>query len=417
MERRKKSEKSSPAGQGPFREELLDELLREYQVPEDLTAPEGLLKQLTAALVNRAMEAELSEHLGYDHGEAPPEGQTNRRNGTGRKAVRTDHGPVEVRVPRDREGSFEPKLIPKHQRSFAGFDDKIISMYARGMSTREIQGHLHELYGVETSPDLISRVTEGVMDELKSWQKRSLEAVYPIVYLDALVMKIRDKGVVQNRAIYVVVGVDTDGRKTVLGLWIQSTEGAKFWLSILNELKQRGVRDILVLCADGLTGLPQAVEAAFPETIFQTCIVHMVRSSTRLVPWKERRAVCAALRDVYTAADITGAEEALAAFEETWGEAYPMIGRSWRERWDLVTPFLAFPAEVRRAIYTTNAIESLHRTLRKSLKTRGSLPHDEAALKLLYLSIRNAKKWGHPHHSWGQARLQFAIHFGDRFPV
>ena len=291
-------------------------------------------------------------------------------------------------------------------------------MYARGMSTRDIWAHLSEMFGVEVSPDLISRATDAVVDELKAWQRRPLERVYPIVYLDALVVKIRDKGLVQNRAVYLAVGVDLDGHKDVLGMWIQTTEGAKFWLAILNELKQRGVEDILVLSADGLAGMPQAVEAAFPSTIFQTCIVHMVRSSTRFVPWKERRAVCAELRKIYNADDIEHAAAELDAFEAVWGERFPMIATAWRERWNEVTPFLAFPAEVRRAIYTTNAIEALHRILRKVLKTRGHMPTDDAALKLLFLAIQNAKKkWGRPHHSWSQARLQFAIHFGDRFPA
>ena len=401
-----------------IRRELLDELLKDYTRPEDLIGPDGVLKELMAALVSRAMEAELSHHLGYEHGDRAPEGQTNRRNGSGRKTVRTERGQVEVRVPRDREGSFEPRIVPKHQRHFDGFDDQILSMYARGMSTRDIQAHLAELYGVDVSPDLVSRVTHAVVDELKSWQRRPLERVYPIVYLDALMVKIRDKGVVQNRAVYVAVGVDLEGHKDVLGLWIQNAEGAKFWLAILNELKQRGVQDILVLSADGLTGLPQAVEAAFPATIFQTCIVHMVRSSTRFVPWKERRAVCADLRLIYTATDVDEAWEALEAFESVWGERFPMIGKAWRERWGEITPFLAFPLEMRRAIYTTNAIEALHRILRKVLKTRGHMPNDDAALKLLFLAIRNAKKrWGRPHHTWSQARLQFAIHFGDRIPT
>lgn len=414
----KKNSKSKGGARPRIKRELLDELLGNYERPEDLIGPEGLLKELTAALINRAMEAELSHHLGYSHKETAPEEQTNRRNGSGRKKVRTDQGELPIRVPRDRDGSFEPKLIPKHQRHFDGFDDKIVSMYARGMSTRDIRAHLEEIYGVDVSPDLVSRATDAVVDELKAWQKRPLERVYPIVYLDALMVKIRDKGLVENRAVYIVVGVDIDGQKDVLGMWVQTTEGAKFWLSILNELKQRGVQDILVLCADGLTGLPQAVEASFPTTIFQTCLVHMVRSSTRFVPWKERKAVCADLRKIYTASDVEDAEDALRGFEAAWGERFPMIGRAWRERWDEITPFLAFPAEIRRAVYTTNAIEALNRMLRKVLKTRGHMPNDDAALKLLFLAIRNAKKtWGRPHHSWSQARLQFAIHFGDRIPA
>lgn len=402
----------------PIPKELLDQLLKGYQGPQDLLGEQGLFKRLTAALVNRAMDAELGHHLGYQAGEKAPEGQKNRRNGKGRKTVRTDQGPVELEVPRDREGTFEPQLVPKHQRHFNGFDDKIVSMYARGMSTREIQAHIQEIYGVEVSPDLVSAATAAVLDELEAWQRRPLEAVYPIVYLDALVVKIRDRGVVQNKSVYLVVGVDLDGRKTVLGMWVQSTEGAKFWLSILEELRQRGVQDVFVLCADGLTGLPQAVEAVFPQTIFQTCLVHVVRSSTRYVPWKERKAVCADLRAIYTAANEDEALRALEAFEARWASRFPMIGKAWRARWAEITPFLAFPAEIRRAIYTTNAIEALNRQVRKVLKTRGHMPNDQAALKLVFLAIRNAeKKWGHPHRkTWAQARLQFVIHFEDRIP-
>jgi putative transposase len=398
--------------------ELLDELLKGYSKPEDLTGPGGLLKQLTAALVTRAMNAELEHHLGYEKGDTPPEGQANRRNGRSAKVLRTNQGNVQVEVPRDRDGTFEPQLVKKHQRHFDGFDDKILSMYSRGMSVRDIRSHLEEIYGVEVSPDLISRVTDAVVDELKAWQSRPLESVYLVVYLDALVVKIRDKGVVDNKSVYLAVGVAADGNKDVLGMWLAPTEGAKFWLSILTELRQRGVQDILVLCADGLTGLPDAVEASFPKAIFQTCIVHMVRSSTRFVPWKERRAVCTDLRRVYGAANAGDAEEALEEFEAKWGARFPMIAKSWRTRWHEVIPFLSFPPALRRAIYTTNAIEALNRQLRKVLKTKGALPSDDAALKLLYLAIRNAKKtWGKHHFSWTQALLQFAIYFEDRIPA
>jgi putative transposase len=409
---------SKKKDQDAIRPELLDELLSGYSKPEDLTGPDGLLKRLTGALVNRAMHAELDEHLGYDKGGHPPEGQGNRRNGKGGKRVRTDQGEVDIEVPRDRDGTFEPQLVPKHQRHFDGFDDKIISMYARGMSTRDIRAHLQEIYGVEVSPDLISRVTDAVVDELREWQQRPLDAVYLIVYLDALVVKTRDKSGVRNKSVYLVVGVTPEGNKDVLGMWIQNTEGAKFWLAILNELRQRGVGDILVMCADGLTGLPEAVEAAFPQAIFQTCIVHMVRSSTRFVAWKDRRAVCADLRAIYTAQDAEAAEEALGAFERTWGNRFPMIAPAWRRRWGEITPFLAFPQELRRAIYTTNAIEALNRQLRKVLKTRGHMPTDGAVFKLLFLAIRNAKKtWGRRTRAWNQQLLQFAIHFGERLPA
>ena len=408
---------ADPRDKRPIPKELLDELLKGYRSPQDLLGEDGLFKRLTAALVNRAMEAELTHHLGYEPGQPAPEGQRNRRNGKGRKRVRTEQGPVEIDVPRDRDSSFEPRIVPKHQRHFNGFDDKIVSMYARGMSTREIQAHLQEIYGVEVSPDLVSTATAAVLDELQAWQHRPLEAVYPIVYLDALVVKIRDKGVVQNKAVYLVVGVDPDGVKTVLGMWIQNTEGAKFWLAILEELRQRGVQDIFVLCADGLSGLPEAVEAAFPRTIFQTCIVHMIRSSTRLVPWGERRELCADLKAVYSSVDEEQARLALDSFEAKWGRRFPSIGKAWRTRWAEITPFLAFPAEIRHAIYTTNAIEALNRHIRKTLKTRGHMPTDDAALKLIFLAIRNAEKtWGRAR-MWAQARLQFAVHFGDRFPT
>ena len=398
-------------------DELLDELLEEYGGSPGVTGPDGLLKELTRAVVNRAMNAELTHHLGYESGQTPPSEQRNRRNGKGAKTVRTDQGPLEIDVPRDRDGTFEPQLVPKHQRHFDGFDDKILSMYARGMTTREIRAHLEEIYGVAVSPDLISRVTDAVVDELTAWQGRPLERVYLVAYLDALVIKVRDKSGVQNKSVYIVVGVKPDGSKDVLGLWMQATEGAKFWLTILTELRQRGVEDILVLCADGLTGMPEAVEAAFPQAIFQTCIVHMVRSSTRFVPWKDRKAVCADLRTVYNADSVDSAEAALDAFENKWGSRFPMIAPAWRRRWDEVTPFLAFPAEIRRAIYTTNAIEALNRQLRKVLKTRGHMPNDKAALKLLYLAVRNAQKnWGGRDRRWNTALLQFAIHFEGRIP-
>jgi putative transposase len=405
--------------------EVLDELLKDYRSPEDLTGPDGLLKELVGALVSRAMDAELTHHLGYEAGETPPAEQPNRRNGKGSKKLRTGHGEVEIDVPRDRDGTFEPKIVPKHKRDFDGFDDKIIAMYGRGMSVRDIQSTLAEIYGVDVSPDLISRATEKVLEEMRAWQQRALEPVYLVVYVDALVVKIRDKGTVQNKAVYSAIGIGADGHKEVLGLWIQQTEGAKFWLAIFEELRQRGVEDVLVLCADGLTGMSQAVEAVFPKAIFQTCIVHLVRSSTRFVPYKDRRKVCADLRAVYNAPDEPQALEALRSFEATWGARFPMIVPAWRRNWDAVAPFLAFPAEVRRAIYTTNAIEALHRQLRKVLKTRGHLPNDDAALKILFLAIRNASQdwvgparsyWSGRNRNWNQFLLQFVIHFGDRIP-
>jgi putative transposase len=411
-------ESKSAGGEKPqvkLSKELVDQLLAAAGGPGGLTGPDGLLKQLTAALVNRALDAEMTEHLGYEQGRPPPEDQFNRRNGHRLKSVRTERGAIDVTVPRDREGSFEPKLIPKHKRQFDGFDDKILSMYARGMSTRDIQKHLHELYGVEVSPDLISRVTDSIVDELTEWQSRPLEPVYPIVYIDALVVKIRDQGKVENKAIHIAVGVDLDGVRDVLGLWVERTEGAKFWSSVLAELKHRGVGDILILCADGLTGLPAAVEANFPRTIFQTCIVHMIRASTRYVSYKDLKPLCADLRQIYTAANAAAAQSALDAVEQKWGQRYAHVIKTWRSRVDEWTPFLAFPIELRRAVYTTNTIEALNRILRKTLKTRGPLPTDEAALKLLFLAIRNAKEtWGRGYRDWLTARMQLAIHFEER---
>lgn len=399
-------------------DELVDQLLKGYQKPEDLLGPGGLIKQLMGRLISRAMDAEMTHHLGYDRDQEPPALQGNRRNGKGRKTLRTDAGPVAIEVPRDRDGSFEPQIVGKHERHFDGFDDKILSMYARGMSVRDIQAHLREIYAVDVSPELISRVTDAVLEELHAWQVRPLEPVYLVVYLDALILKIRDRGVVRNKAVYIAVGLESDGSKDVLGLWIQNTEGARFWLAILTELRQRGVQDILVICADGLTGMPTAVEAAFPQAIFQTCIVHMVRASTRFVSWKERKAVCADLRAIYTAASVENAARALDSFEAKWGARFPMVAPAWRNRWSEVTPFLAFPPEIRHAIYTTNSIEALNRQLRKTLKTRGALPDDDAALKLLFLASRNAKmKWGARNASWRQALLQFAIHFEGRIPA
>lgn len=411
-------EKPTRSSSTPFRKELLDELLANYKRPEDLTGPDGMLRQLTKALVERAMNAELTEHLGYAPGEPPPEHQDNRRNGSSKKTLRSDQGPFAVQVPRDRKGTFEPQLVAKHQRNFNGFDDKILSMYARGMSTREIRGHLEEIYGIDVSPDLISRVTDEVVAELKAWQTRPLEPLYVVVYLDAMVVKIRDKGVVQNKSVYLAVGVGLDGSKDVLGMWLQQTEGAKFWMAILTELRNRGVSDILVLCADGLTGLPGAVEAVFPQTVFQTCVVHMIRSSTRFVSWKDRKAVCADLRNIYTASSREAADQALGEFEAKWHKQYPTVAPAWRARWEEVTPFLDFPPEIRRAIYTTNAIEALNRQLRKVIKTRGAMPTDDAALKLLFLALRNAKKtWGRPFPQWNRSLAQFAIYFEGRMPL
>jgi putative transposase len=411
------AENPEPKAKLTFPNELIDELIAAAGGPSAVAGPDGLLKQLTAAVVNRALAAEMTHHLGYPKGSEPTEGQENRRNGSREKTVRTARGEIAIEVPRDREGTFEPQLVGKHQRAFDGFDDQIVSMYGRGMSTREIQSHLREIYGVDVSPDLISRVTDAIVDDVKAWQSRPLERVYAFVYLDALVVKIRDKGTVENKAVHVVVGVDLDGQRDVLGLWIERSEGAKFWMAVLNELRTRGVEDIFILCADGLTGLSAAAEAVFPKTIFQTCVVHMVRASTRYVPYRDLRAICADMRTLYTADSIESAHDALSAFEGAWGKRYPHAVRSWRDRFDEWSPFLAFPVEIRKAVYTTNAVEALNRQFRKTVKTRGPLPTDDAALKLLFLSFRNAHaKWRKGSRNWSVVRAQLAIHFGERFP-
>lgn len=403
---------------GPaIKEELLNELLASVSSPEQLLGKDGLLKQLTARLVEKALKAEMTEHLGHEPGEGKPPGATNGRNGYSSKILTTDHGDVTIDVPRDREGTFDPKIVKKRERRLAGFDERILALYARGMTVRDIQGHLQELYGVEVSPDLISRVTDAVMDDVASWQGRPLDPVYPIVYLDALIVKIRDEGVVRNKAVYLALGVTAQGAKEVLGLWIEQNEGAKFWLKVINELKTRGVRDMLIACCDGLKGFPEAIEAVFPQTVVQTCIVHMIRNSVRFVGYKDRRDLVRDLKPIYAAASREEAEAALTRFEDKWGRRYPMIGASWRAAWERVVPFLDFPPEVRRIIYTTNAIESLNSTLRKLVYYRGHFPSDDAVFKLLYLALRNIeKRWNRTARDWSKALGQFAIFFPDRLP-
>jgi len=401
-----------------IRKELLDELMSGLASPKDLLGPDGLLKQLTGALVERALEAELTEHLGYEK-HVPSSGRgSNARNGHSSKTLQTDIGEVPIDVPRDRAGTFEPQLVKKHQRRFDGFDDKILSMYARGMTVRDIQGHLRELYGTDVSPDLISRVTDGVWEELQAWQSRPLDPVWPLVFLDALVVKVRDQGTVQNKSAYLALGVAVDGHREVLGIWLEGTEGARFWLRVMTELKNRGVEDIFIASVDGLKGFPEAIEAVFARTTVQSCVVHLVRNSLRLVPWKERKTVAADLRLVYTAQTEGAAEVALSAFEQRWGKRFPTIVKSWRANWERVIPFFVFPSEIRRMIYTTNAIESLNFQLRKVTKTRGHFPTDEAAIKLLYLALRNVEKnWKRPPHFWRDALNQFAIHYPGRLPA
>lgn len=397
-----------------MRQELVDELLKDYQKPEDLIGESGLLKQLTKALIERALNSELTHHLGYEKNTAAEANGPNRRNGTSSKRLKGEFGEVEIRVPRDREGSFEPQIVAKHQTRWTGFDDKVLSMYARGMTTREIQGHLQEIYGVEVSPALISQVTEEVMEEVKSWQSRPLDAVYPIVYLDALYVKMRHEGRVENRAVYVAIGVTMEGRKQVLGLWTSANEGAKFWLTILTELRNRGVKDIFIACVDGLKGFPQAIESVFPQAQVQLCIVHLVRASLNYASWKDRKQVAAALKPIYKAATAEQGEQELQKFIEEWGAKYPAIGKLWREQWQRVIPFFAFPDEIRKVIYTTNAVESLHMSLRKVIKNRGSFPSEESAMKLLYLALRNASAKWETLQSWHQALNQFEILWGDR---
>jgi putative transposase len=394
--------------------ELIDELLKDYKKPEDIIGEHGLLKQFVKAVLERAMHAELTDHLGYAKHSPAGHNSGNSRNGTSSKTVKGDFGEVTIEVPRDRAGSFEPQILPKHQTRFSGFDDKIMSMYARGMTTREIEGHLKEIYGVEVSAGLISQVTEAVSEEVKAWQSRPLEPLYAIVYLDALYVKMRHDGRVENRAVYVAIGVDLEGKKDVLGLWTSANEGAKFWLSVLTELKNRGVKDLFIVCVDGLKGFPQAVEAAFPQAQVQLCIVHLVRASLRYVNWKERKAVAADLKPIYRAATAIEAEMELDNFLRQWGEKYKAIGKLWKENWEHIIPFFAFPAEVRKVIYTTNAVESLHMSLRKIIKNRGSFPSEEAALKLLFLGLQNVSaKWEVVQH-WKAALNQFEILWGDR---
>ena len=397
--------------------ELIEELLKLTKNPGDLFGADGLFHRLKAALMERMLDAELTEHLGFDRNAAEGRGKGNSRNGHTTKTVLTESGPVDVRIPRDRAGTFEPKLVAKYQRRLEGFDEKVLALYARGMSVRDIQAHLRDLYGTEVEPGLISRVTDAVMDEARAWQSRPLEAIYPIVYIDALFVSIRDGGTVKKKAIYIALGTTLEGKREVLGLWFEGTEGARFWLNALTELKNRGVQDVLFVCCDGLTGLPQAIEAAFPKAIVQTCIVHMIRASLRYVAYGERRRVVEALRAIYSADTEEAACLALDAFEERLGPTYPSIAKMWRTRWNEVVPFLRYPPEIRRILYTTNAIESLNFQLRKVLRPRGHFPSDDAVLKVVYLAIQNARfKWKTPKY-WNRALAHFAIVFGDRLPA
>lgn len=398
--------------------ELIDNLLKDYKKPADLIGENGLLKQLTKQLLERAMAAEMTEHIGYEKHDAIGNNSGNSRNGKSAKTIKGSFGAMPLEVPRDRNGTFEPQIIEKHQTRFTGFDENIISLYARGLSTREIQQHIEEIYHVEVSPALISSVTDAVLDEVKTWQNRQLDAIYPIVYMDAIQFKVRDNGHVKNKAIYLAIGVTMDGMKEVLGLWIAQTEGAKFWLQVVTELKNRGVTDILIACVDGLKGFPEAIESVFPQTEVQLCIVHLVRHSLTYVGWKQRKEVATDLKTIYTAATDVEAEQRLAEFSLKWDAKFPMIAKSWRSNWTRVIPFFAHPPEIRKVIYTTNAIESLNMSLRKVTKARGSFPNDDAVSKLLYLALRNiAKKWTMPVHDWKDALNRFAIIYENRFPA
>ena len=402
----------------PINIDLIDQLLKDYKSPEDVLGENGLLKQLTRAVLQRAMQAELTHHLGYE--KHSPEGNNsgNSRNGKSKKTLKGSFGTLPIDVPRDRQSSFEPKIVPKGQTRFEGFDDLILSLYARGMTTREIKQHLEEIYQVEVSPSLISQVTDAVIDEVRAWQSRPLERVYPILYLDCIMVKIRDGAHILNKAIYLVIGVNLEGIKEVLGMWISQTEGAKFWLGVVTELRNRGVEDIFIACVDGLKGLPEAIEAVFPKTEVQLCIVHLVRQSLNYVSWKQRKEVAADMKLIYSSATRQEAELRLEEFAAKWDSRYPTISPAWRRNWERIVPFLAYPDEIRRVIYTTNAIESLNRGLRKIIKNRGSFPTDEAAMKLLYLAIQNiSQKWNRPIKEWRAALNRFAIVFEGRLPI
>jgi putative transposase len=396
--------------------EVIDQLLAGAKSEEEIVGPGGLMSALTKRVVERALEVELTDHLGYESHKEPLGGVGNTRNGSTAKTLQTEHGPVRIDTPRDRDGSFEPRLVRKRQRRFEGFDDKILALYSRGMSTRDIEAHLRELYGVDVGRDLISRVTDAIMDDVRAWQQRPLDDVYPVVFLDCLVLKIRDGGSVQRKACYLAMAINMDGDRVVLGMWFQETEGAKFWMAVLNELRHRGVRDILIACVDGLKGFPEAIEAVFPQTTVQTCIVHLIRASLRYVPRRQYEQVTKDLKPIYTATDQNAALLALDAFEEKWGQLLPPVVQAWRQAWDYVIPFMAYPDDVRRVIYTTNAIEALNRQLRKAVKTKGSFPSEDAARKLLYLAIHNAVPQWTRTRGWTKALLAFKIQFGDRLP-
>ena len=419
MPSKKRTVAAQAAARGPLPEmppELIEQLVQRSMTPSEV---QDLFLSFQKAVIERMMNAEMSHHLGYKPGEGKPEGQANERNGASSKTVLTEQGAVRIEVPRDRDGSFEPILIPKHERRFTGFDEKIIAMYARGMSVREIQGFIAESYGTQVSADFISSVTDEVMAETLAWQSRPLEQMYPVVFFDALRVKIRSDGGVTNKAVYLALGIQADGQRDVLGLWIEQTEGAKFWLKVFNDLKTRGCHDILIAVVDGLKGLAEAINTVFPKTTVQTCIVHLIRNSLDYASWKDRKLLAEALRPIYTAVSEEAAREELQAFAKgPWGLKYPSIVQSWTRAWEHVVPFFVFPPDIRRVIYTTNAIESLNMQLRKIIKTRGHFPNDESAIKLLWLALRNAlNKSVRRAFDWKIAMNQFAILYGDRFTL
>lgn len=399
----------------PISDKLIDQLLEGNKSPEDILGEDGLLKQLTKRVAERALEAEMDHHLGYQKNDPVGNNSGNSRNGKSSKKVRSVHGEIDLDIPRDRNGQFDPKLVKKGEKQLNGFDDRVISLYARGMTTRDIQAHFVDAYGVEVSAAFISQVTNAVLDEVKAWQSRPLDSVYPIVYLDALVVRSRASGAVQNKSVYLALGINTEGEKELLGLWMADTEGAKFWLSVMTELKNRGLNDIFIACTDGLKGFPEAIESVYPQTQIQLCIVHQVRHSLRYVSWKQRKVVAADLRRIYAAATLAEAEQALEAFGERWDGEHPSISQSWLNNWERLSTFFDYPPQIRKVIYTTNAIESLNASLRKVTKTRRSFPNDEAVMKVLYLALHNiAKKWTMPIRDWKQAMSQFMILYGDR---
>jgi transposase-like protein len=405
-------------GKREIPDELIDQLLGEYEGPEQLTGPDGLINQLRKRLIERAAGAELSQHLGYRQGADAPEEQPNRRNGSTSKTLRTVDGPLTVELPRDRDASFEPQIVPKHARTFDGFDEQILALYAGGMTTREIQRHLRELYGVDVSDGLISEVTASIQDDVRAWQSRPLEELYVAVYLDAMQVAIREQQVVRKKAVYVAIGVTLEGERDCLGLWIDKSEGARFWTSVMTELRNRGVKDVLFVCTDGLTGFPEAIDAVFPQAVNQTCVVHLVRQSLRYLSWKERKSCAGELRRIYTAADADQARQVLDELTEAWAASKTKTAalQVWERAWDRFIPFLAFPQEIRRIVYTTNTVESLHMQIRKTIKTRGHFPNDDAALRLIWLAIMRAKTNWRSCYNWTQAMAVLRIHFGDRIP-